>query len=52
MERNMKHEMEIGTYRDLKFPKIRGYRFGVPIIRIIIFGAYIGVPPFGGTTRS
>ena len=33
-----------------EFPKIRGTFLGVPIIRIIVFGVYIGVPLFWETT--
>ena len=29
-----------------RFPKIRGTFGGVPIVRIIIFWVYIGIPPF------
>ena len=32
------------------FPKIRGYLLKVPIIRIIVFWVYIGVPLFRETT--
>ena len=34
------------------FPKIRGTFLRVPIIRIIVFGVYIGVPLFWETTKS
>ena len=32
------------------FPKLGGIILGVPIIRIIVFGVYIGVPLFWETT--
>ena len=34
------------------FPKVKGTFLGVPIIRTIIIGVYIGVPLFWETTKS
>ena len=31
-------------HRNWRFPKIRGTILGVPVIRIIVFGVYIGAP--------
>ena len=43
----------MGIYGDLwglGFPRIRGTLLGVPIIRIMYFGVYIGVALFWETT--
>ena len=50
-EKKIDNEMETGLYRclpRLAFPKIRGTRLGVPIIRTIVFpGSILGCPYLG-----
>ena len=38
-------------HRNWRFPKIRGTILGVPVIRIIVFGVYIGAPLCRETTN-